>query len=148
MRCNHPAERLVWTAVFLGALLSLARPVQAADAVVAAMSADGIQRATIVVDSYAYRPDRLIVRPGVPVALTLTSVTWLVPHNFVLDDPAAGFALNEEIPAGKTITLRFTPQREGTFAFFCDKRLLFFHSHREKGMEGTLLVEPEAAGHD
>jgi len=26
------------------------------------------------------------------------------------------------------------------FAFYCDKRLLFFKSHHEKGMEGRLDV--------
>jgi plastocyanin len=107
----------------------------------AVLSPDGIQRAAILVDSYSYTPDHLIVKRGVPVELTLTSVTWLVPHNFVIDAPEAGMKLNEEVPAGKSVTIRFTPRKEGRYKFFCDKKLLFFHSHEEKGMTGTLEVQ-------
>jgi plastocyanin domain-containing protein len=104
------------------------------------LSPDGIQRATIIVDSYSYRPDHLIVKSGVPLELTLKSVTWLVPHNFLIDAPKAGLKVSEEVPAGKSITILFTPGREGHYKFFCDKKLLFFHSHEEKGMAGTLEV--------
>jgi heme/copper-type cytochrome/quinol oxidase subunit 2 len=94
----------------------------------------------IIVDSYSYTPDHLIVKSGVPLELTLKSVTWLVPHNFLIDAPEAGLKVNEEVPAGKSITIRFTPGREGRYKFFCDKKLLFFHSHEEKGMTGILEV--------
>jgi hypothetical protein len=30
--------------------------------------------------------------------------------------------------------------REGIYPFYCSRKLLFFESHREKGMEGTLEV--------
>lgn len=99
---------------------------------------DGVQRATVILDSYSYTPDRLVVQAGRPVELTLTSVTTLTPHNFVLNDPAAGFIVEQDVGAGKSIVVRFTPTRPGTFTFYCDKKLLFFASHREKGMEGRL----------
>jgi len=120
------------------AAVPAANPPQAATA---ELSPDGIQRATILVDSYSYSPDHLIVKRGVPVELTLTSVTWLVPHNFVIDAPEAGLKLNQETPAGNSVTVRFTPAVEGRYKFFCDKKLLFFHSHEEKGMTGTLEVQ-------
>jgi plastocyanin len=91
-------------------------------------------------DSYAYRPNHLVVRAGQPVELTLTSVTILTPHNFVLKEPAAGLSVEQDVGAGKTATVRFTPTQPGVFAFYCDKKLLFFASHREKGMEGRLEV--------
>jgi hypothetical protein len=40
------------------------------------------------------------------------------------------------------VTVKFTPAVAGTFAIYCDKKLLFFKSHREKGQEGTLEVRP------
>jgi plastocyanin len=115
---------------------------QAADSnqMMAAVSSDGLQRVAIVVDSYSYTPDHLIVKRGVPVELTLTSVTWLVPHNFVVNDPDSGLKINQEVPAGKSVTIRFTPEQVGQFKYFCDKKLLFFPSHEEKGMRGTLEV--------
>ena len=106
----------------------------------ATISTDGVQRATIIVDSYSFKPDHLIVTRGTPVELTLTSVTWLVPHNFVINDPESGLKINQEVPSGKSVTIRFTPEQTGRFKFFCDKKLLFFPSHEAKGMTGTLEV--------
>lgn len=102
--------------------------------------ADGVQRGAVTMDSYSYTPNHFVVRAGRPVELTLTSITTLVPHNFVLKEPSAGLAVEDDVGAGKTKTVRFTPTKAGTFTFYCDKKLLFFASHREKGMEGRLEV--------
>jgi heme/copper-type cytochrome/quinol oxidase subunit 2 len=91
-------------------------------------------------DSYSYSPNHLIVHAGKPVELTLTSETTITPHNFVLKEPAAGLTVEQDVGAGKSMTVRFTPAQPGTFVFYCDKKLLFFKSHREKGMEGRLEV--------
>jgi heme/copper-type cytochrome/quinol oxidase subunit 2 len=101
---------------------------------------DGVQRATIILDSYSYSPNHLIVQKDKPVELTLHSVTFMTPHNFVLKEPAAGLSIEEDVPAGKDKIVRFTPTQPGTYPFICDKKLLFFKSHREKGMEGQLEV--------
>lgn len=101
---------------------------------------DGMQRATVILDSYSYTPQHLIVQAGKPVELILTSITTITPHNFVLRDDAAGFSIERDVSAGKTVTVQFTPTKPGRYAFYCDKKLLFFPSHREKGMEGTLEV--------
>jgi heme/copper-type cytochrome/quinol oxidase subunit 2 len=106
------------------------------------MDPDGIQRAVIEADSYEFSPRHLVVRAGKPVELTVKSVTVLVPHNFLIDDPTSGLAIREEIPAGQTVKVAFTPTVPGSFAIYCDKKLLFFKSHREKGMEGVLEVRP------
>jgi len=44
------------------------------------------------------------------------------------------------VSAGDSQTVRFTPMTRGTFPFYCDKKLLFFKSHRERGQEGHLEV--------
>ncbi len=107
---------------------------------IAELGEDGVQRATIVLDSYSYSPDHLVVQAGRPVELTLTSVTFITPHNFILKDPAAGFEVDGGVGAGDTEIIRFTPTVAGTYTFYCDKKLLFFPSHREEGMEGRLEV--------
>jgi len=101
---------------------------------------DGVQRVTIVVDSYSYTPSHLQVEVGKPVELILNSVTIITPHNFVLKEPAAGLMIEEDISAGKGTIVRFTPTQRGLFTFYCDKKLIFFKSHREKGMKGLLDV--------
>lgn len=108
--------------------------------VTASLGSDGVQRATITLDSYSYSPNHLIVEAGKPVELTLTSVTTVTPHNFVLKEPTAGLAVDETVWGGKTAMVRFTPTQPGSFTFFCDKRLWPLPSHREKGMEGKLEV--------
>ena len=115
-------------------------PSAAAPPIIAEIGADGIQRATIILDSYSYTPNHLIVQAGKPVELTLTSVTTIVPHNFILKDPAAGLNIEKDVSAGKTDKVTFTPTQAGTVTFYCDRRLWPMPSHRDKGMEGKLEV--------
>jgi heme/copper-type cytochrome/quinol oxidase subunit 2 len=104
------------------------------------VAADGVQRATVTLDSYSYSPNHLIVRAGTPVELTLTSVTTIIPHNFLIQAPAGGLSIEQDVGAGKTVILTFTPTQPGTFPIYCDKRLWPLPSHRDKGMEGKLEV--------
>ncbi len=101
---------------------------------------DGVQRATIILDSYSYTPSHLIVQAGKPVELLLTSITTITPHNFLLKGDAAGLSIERDVGSGRTVTVQFTPMKPGIYTFYCDKKLLFFPSHQEKGMEGTLEV--------
>jgi len=141
----HGAHSIVRQLLFLGAAILLAGAVwpvfgESGAPVEVETAADGVQRVSMKMDSYSYTPNHVVVRAGKPVELILTSVTILTPHNFVLKEPAAGLAVEQDVGAGKTVTVRFTPAQPGVFTFYCDKKLLFFASHREKGMEGRLEV--------
>ncbi len=115
-------------------------PSQSGPPMVIPMAADGVQRATVTLDSYSYTPNHLIVEAGKPVELTLTSVTTIIPHNFIIKDPAGSLSVEQDVSAGKTVTITFTPTQLGTFPIYCDKRLWPLPSHRDKGMEGKLEV--------
>jgi heme/copper-type cytochrome/quinol oxidase subunit 2 len=104
------------------------------------VDSDGVQRTTVILDSYFYQPGHLIVEKGKPVELTLKSVTTFTPHNFIIKDPAGSLAVEQDVSAGKTTLLKFTPTQSGTFPIYCDKRLWPLPSHRDKGMEGKLEV--------
>lgn len=101
------------------------------------VAADEVQRATIILDSYSYTPNHVIVEAGKPVELTLTSVTTITPHNFIIKE----LSVEQDVSAGKTITIKFTPTQTGTFPIYCDKRLWPLPSHRDKGMEGKFEVK-------
>lgn len=101
------------------------------------LGSDGVQRATITLDSYSYTPNHVIVEAGKPVELTLTSVTTITPHNFIIKE----LSVEQDVSAGKTVVVKFTPVRTGTFPIYCDKRLWPMPSHRDKGMEGTFEVK-------
>jgi len=129
--------------VLISGTIGLQLPVYAAEPsepVVVPLSADGVQRTTVILDSYSYTPNHLIVEAGKPVELTLTSVTTFTPHNFIIKDPAGSLSIEQDVSAGKTAIVRFTPTQPGTFPIYCDKRLWPLPSHRDKGMEGKLEV--------
>ncbi len=126
-------------AATLLAAISLSATARAADApVTATLEEDGVQRASIVLDSYSYTPGHLIVMAGKPVELMLTKEGF-APHDFVIDDPAAGFTVKQDV-GGDGVKVSFTPTVPGRYAIYCSKKAPFAASHREKGMEGVLEV--------
>jgi len=131
----------VWLLTSVGVtIVHAAEPSQSGPPVVIPAAADGVQRATVMLDSYSYSPNHLIVEAAKPVELTLTSVTTFTPHNFIIKDPAGSLSVEQNVSAGKTVTITFTPPQPGTFPIYCDKRLWPLPSHRDKGMEGKLEV--------
>jgi heme/copper-type cytochrome/quinol oxidase subunit 2 len=121
-------------------IVDAAEPALSSSPTIISVAEDGVQRATITLDSYSYTPNHLSVEAGKPVELTLTSVTTIIPHNFIIRDPTENFSVEQDVSAGKTVTITFTPTQPGTFPIYCDKRLWPLPSHRDKGMEGTLEV--------
>ena len=134
MSFRRTVQALAIVTTLLGASTAFA-----AEPVAAEVGQDGVQRLKITLDD-EYHPGHVVVQAGHPVEFVLTSLTRITPHNFIIDDPAAGFRVKQEVGAGETVTVRFTPPHAGSFPFYCDKKLLFFKSHREKGMEGRLDV--------
>ena len=131
----------IWSLTSIGVTnVDAVEPSQFGPPVVIPVAADGVQRATVTLDSYSYTPNHLIVEAGKPVELTLTSMTTIIPHNFIIKDPAGSLSVEQDVSAGKTVTLTFTPTQPGTFPIYCDKRLWPLPSHRDKGMEGKLEV--------
>lgn len=105
----------------------------------ATIDADGVQRVDIVGGGYFFNPNHIIVKVNVPVELKIRKEPGIVPHNFVLK--AAEMALDQDVSLGtEPKVVRFTPTKPGKYPFYCSKKLLFFESHREKGMEGVLEV--------
>jgi heme/copper-type cytochrome/quinol oxidase subunit 2 len=122
------------------AIVHAAEPSQSDPPAMILMATDEVQRATVTLDSYSYSPKHLIVETGRPVTLTLTSVATIIPHNFIIKDRSGNLSVEQDVSAGKTITITFMPTQPGTFPIYCDKRLWPFPSHRDKGMEGKLEV--------
>jgi plastocyanin domain-containing protein len=104
-------------------------------------SRDGVQRIDVIVDSYSFEPDHIVVTANKPVEIDLKSVTSLIPHNFTINYPDAGLNVDEDIPHGKDLKVTFTPTKPGSYEFYCDKKFLF-DSHKDKGMKGVLEVKP------
>jgi len=105
----------------------------------AAIGDDGVQRAVITGGDYYFKPKWIVLKLNVPAELTAEKEPGFVPHNILMDSPEAGMAFDVDLKKeGKAIT--FTPTKKGTYLFYCTRKLLFFKSHREKGMEGVIEV--------
>ena len=100
---------------------------------------DGVQRVEIVGGSYFFEPDYVVVKAGVPVELVVTKEEGVAPHSLVIDEPAMGLDIHTMLDT-EAKRIRFTPEVTGIAEFYCDERLLWFRSHHERGMAGTLEV--------
>lgn len=120
-------------------IFGLAAAREAKKTVTATIDADGVQRVEILGGGYFFDPDRVIVKVNVPVELKVRKESGFVPHNFVIKAPEAGIEVEESLST-EPKTIRFTPTKTGIYPMYCSKKLLFFESHREKGMEGELEV--------
>ena len=107
---------------------------------VATVGADGIQHIDMVGGEYYFDPNVIVVKVNVPVELKVKKAAGYVPHDIVADSPDAGIKFKSDINSKEPAVIKFTPTKVGTYPLYCDKQLLFFKSHRERGMEGKIVV--------
>lgn len=100
---------------------------------------DGVQHVSVYSGEYFFDPNYIIVKVNMPVELSISKTSGIVPHALVLEAPDAGISIHEKITAEPKV-INFTPTKTGKYQFYCDKKVLFFKSHREQGMEGVLEV--------
>ncbi|WP_041971157.1 quinol oxidase [Geobacter sp. OR-1] len=105
----------------------------------ATIDSDGVQRVVVLGGGYFLRPKHIIVKVNVPVELKVSKEPGWVPHNIAMDSPEAGMAFEVSLSEEPKL-VRFSATKTGTFPIYCSKKLLFFSSHREKGMEGRVEV--------
>lgn len=105
----------------------------------AATDADGVQHIRMEGGSYFFKPNHVVVQVNVPVELTVSVSNSLIPHTLVIQAPEAGISVDQNL-SGTPVNIRFTPTAAGKYSFYCRNKLLFFDSHRDKGMEGVLEV--------
>ncbi len=98
------------------------------------------QHVVIAMESYQYTPAEIVMKAGQTIRLTLKNESFLVPHNFLLDNPVGTRIIELDISSGDMQDVQFQPSVPGIYPFYCDKQLLFFPSHRKQGMEGRFLV--------
>jgi len=80
---------------------------------------------------FEYHPNEITAKLGQPLTLVLTSLDRI--HGFKLPD----FNLRTDIVPGQETRVTFTPDKAGSFTFFCD----VFCGGGHEDMEGTLVVE-------
>ncbi len=112
--------------------------------VAGAAAAEGDQAATVHVTlgDYRFKPAEITLTAGQPAVLELENVDGITPHNFTLTNDAAGLDVDVNVPAGSSRRVTLTPSVVGTYPFYCNKKLPFMKSHRDRGMQGRIMVVP------
>jgi uncharacterized cupredoxin-like copper-binding protein len=100
---------------------------------------DGVQRTSVLAGSYFFKPRHIVVKARMPVELSVMKEPGITPHDFVLQAPDAGIAVDAKLSSEPTKVI-FTPTRPGKYVFYCSNKLPFMASHRERGMEGVIEV--------
>src|SRR5207247_3206910 len=80
--------------------------------------------------TFEFQPSEITVKKGIPVMLELISADR--HHGFKL----SAFQLRADVTPGSVETVRFVPDRTGTFTFLCD----VFCGDGHENMSGTLTV--------
>ena len=95
--------------------------------VTAPVSESGVQQVEITVKG-GYSPDRIVVRKGIPVRLDFhREETSSCTDQVILGD----FGISRALPAFRTTSIEFTPQKTGEFTFSCGMNMV----------HGRLIVE-------
>jgi len=134
-------KKLILIIVLLFAATTIHADTPAKKTYTATVDSDGVQRVTILGGGYFFDPYHIIVKANRPVELSVRKESGMVPHNIVVKAAEAGIDFEEELGSDPKV-VKFTPIKTGKYPMYCSKKLLFFESHREKGMEGILEVVP------
>ncbi len=89
-----------------------------------------LQEFNLTARQWEFQPSTIMVRRGSPVKLHIASVD--TTHGFSIVE----FNVNSQLSPGQTTTVEFTPDRTGSFNFFCS----VFCGSGHGGMRGTLVV--------
>jgi plastocyanin domain-containing protein len=118
-------------------LASLSWAVEKKDVYKAAVDKSGVQRVEMTGGDFYFKPNYVIVKVNVPVAISIRKEPGFASHSIVLHAPEAGIDFDVDLDTTAK-TIAFTPTKTGTYPFYCDKGLI--ETHRSKGMEGVLEV--------
>lgn len=109
---------------------------------VATVGADGVQRVEITGGEYFFDPNYIVVKVNVPVELVVKKAKGYVPHDIVVRAPEAGIDFKVDLSDKAAKTVKFTPTKVGKYEMLCDEKLLWFKSHKDRGMDGFIEVIP------
>ena len=84
---------------------------------------DGVQRIKIVLGSYFYSPNEIIIQANKPVLIELENQSFLTPHNFVIGDPEMSMHHEINVSPGDTVSLRLLLASPGRYTFYCNKQI-------------------------
>jgi heme/copper-type cytochrome/quinol oxidase subunit 2 len=92
--------------------------------------AANVQVINVIAKQFEFIPNTINVKRGIPVRIILTSQDDT--HGFAIDD----LKINVSVEKGKQTIVDFTPNKSGTYEFYCS----VFCGLGHMGMRGKLIV--------
>jgi plastocyanin len=92
---------------------------------------------------YRFIPQDIHLIAEQPAVLRLVNTDSITPHNFTMKALNGTADIDVDILGGESVNVQLSPLPAGRYTFYCGNKLIFMKSHREKGMEGRLIVSPE-----
>jgi cytochrome c oxidase subunit 2 len=92
---------------------------------------DSVRTIDIVLQKGQYNPDHIEVQKGEKIRLQLKAMD--VTHGFAIDE----LGIAREVSPGPPTVVEFTPNKAGTFYYYCVVRC----GKNHKQMRGTLVVK-------
>jgi len=108
---------------------------------VAVIGDDGVQHVMLTGGDYYFDPNYIVVKVNVPVELKVRKAPGYLPHNIIVKAPEAGMDFNLDL-GNKWRVITFMATKIGKYEMLCDKKLLWFKSHKDRGMTGYIDVVP------
>jgi cytochrome c oxidase subunit 2 len=115
-------KRRLFTALLIGG---------AAGGAMRLLAADTGNEVSVAASRFEFTPDTVKAKVGQPLTFVLTSLDRI--HGFKMPD----FGIRTDIVPDQETRVTITPQKAGTFTFFCD----IFCGDGHEEMAGTLVVE-------
>ena len=94
-------------------------------------NAEEVKTFVIKAENYKFNPDTITVNKGDEVVIEAIAVDK--DHGFAIK----AFNINQALPKGKLVTVKFTADKKGEFSFRCSKFCGWKHSR----MKGKLIVK-------
>jgi plastocyanin len=91
-----------------------------------------VQKLTVVMKDFAFEPNVINLKKGVPVEVTLIN-QGSRRHDFSI---VGDFSFESDVvPGGEKLVVRFTPDKVGTFQLVCSQI-----GHKANGMVASVIV--------
>jgi plastocyanin len=104
---------------------------------------DKMKTIRVEMGGYRFMPHEIRLTANKPAVLRLVNTDKTIPHNFTLKITGNNIDIDIDVSGGESAEVHLPALPAGSYSFYCGSKMVFSESHRDKGMEGSLVVSPE-----
>ncbi|MBT8128567.1 MAG: hypothetical protein HKO86_07085 [Gammaproteobacteria bacterium] len=104
---------------------------------------DSTEMIKVEMGGYRFMPHEIRLTANKAAVLRLVNTDKTIPHNFTLKIAGNNIDIDIDVSGGESADVHLPALPAGSYSFYCGNKMVFSESHRDKGMQGTLVVSPE-----